>query len=172
MLPAYVANAMPVLSAHFKLLPSLNFPVDRGKTLNNKRLFGKSKTVRGFIVGIGGAIIVSLLQYLLYKNNLFSEYSLIEYTFTNSLIMGFLLGAGALTGDLIKSFIKRRIGIKSGKPWIIADQTDYVLGAHLFAAISFLPSPNHVIVIIIISPFLALLANIISFITGMKKVWW
>lgn len=172
MLPAYIANAMPVLSAHFKILPSLNFAVDRGITLNNKRLFGKSKTVRGFVVGIGGAIMVTLMQYLLYKNNIFTEYSLIEYTITNSLLIGFLLGTGALTGDLIKSFIKRRIGIKSGQPWIIADQTDYVLGALLFASLLFVPPPNHIIVIIIISPLLALFANIISYITGMKKVWW
>jgi CDP-2,3-bis-(O-geranylgeranyl)-sn-glycerol synthase len=34
-----------------------------------------------------------------------------------------------MAGDSVKSFVKRRIGIAPGKPWIPWDQLDFVLGA-------------------------------------------
>ena len=42
------------------------------------------------------------------------------------------MGFGALTGDLAKSFFKRRIGIKPGAKFIPFDQMDFVLGAFIF----------------------------------------
>lgn len=172
MFPAYAANALPVISTHFGIFPSLNIPVDMNKKIRGKPLFGRSKTIRGFVVGISGGILIGLIQFYLYQNNIFTNYSLINYSLLNSLLVGFLLGLGTLTGDLIKSFLKRRIGIKSGEPWIIADQTDYVIGSLLFVSPFYFPPINALIVILIISPLLALFANIFSYLTGMKKVWW
>lgn len=172
MIPAYVANALPVIGNYLNIFPTLNIPVDRGKTLHKRPLFGRSKTVRGFFIGIIGAILIGLLQFYLYKNNIFLEYALIKYSITNSLLIGFLLGAGALIGDLLKSFIKRRLGIKSGKPWIIADQIDYVIGSLILISPFYFPPLKHVFVICIISPLFSVIANIFSYLTGMKKVWW
>ena len=38
-------------------------------------------------------------------------------------------GAGAMAGDVAKSFVKRRLGIAPGHPWIPWDQVDFALGA-------------------------------------------
>jgi CDP-2,3-bis-(O-geranylgeranyl)-sn-glycerol synthase len=171
-LPAYIANALPVVSKKLNILKFLAFPVDGGKKLAGKSLFGKSKTVRGFVVGVIGALIIAYLQYLLTAVSFFNEISLVEYSLKFSLLLGFLLGSGALLGDLIKSFIKRRIGIESGHPWIIADQIDYVVGALLLVSFVFVPSLNHIIFLLLFSPLLSFIANVIAYFTGIKKVWW
>ena len=50
-LPAYIANAMPVIASGLKLFPSLAKPI-------NKKVLGESKTYRGFFVGIIGALVL------------------------------------------------------------------------------------------------------------------
>lgn len=172
MLPAYAANSLPVISKHLNIFTKLAKPIDGNKLLKGKPLFGHSKTYRGFVVGIAGAALVGLIQYYLFSFEIIQEISLLSYSLKNSLLIGFLLGTGAMLGDLVKSFIKRRLGFKSGQSWIIADQIDYALGALLLGAIIIIPSVFHIIIIIIISPLLSLLANIIAYKTGMKKVWW
>lgn len=172
MLPAYVANAFPVIGSHLKLFPSLDIPVDRGKKFRKRALFGRSKTVRGFVTGTGGALIIGLIQFFLSEASFLSEYFLVNYSLFNALTLAFLLGVGALVGDLLKSFLKRRIGIESGKPWVLADQIDYAVGSLLFVWLFYLPPFENILIILIISPLLALAANIFSYITGMKEVWW
>jgi len=39
------------------------------------------------------------------------------------------MSGGALIGDLIKSFAKRRLGIQAGSTWVPFDQVDYIAGA-------------------------------------------
>ena len=41
----------------------------------------------------------------------------------------FSLCFGALIGDIIESFFKRRIGKNRGEDWIIFDQLDFIIGA-------------------------------------------
>ena len=59
-----------------------------------------------------------------------NKISIIDYS--NPIALGFLMGIGAVAGDAIESFFKRRANIKSGKPFIPFDQTDFVIGAYLF----------------------------------------
>ncbi|MCD6109318.1 CDP-2,3-bis-(O-geranylgeranyl)-sn-glycerol synthase [bacterium] len=152
-LPAYVANAMPVIISGLKIFPSLAKPI-------NKKLFGKNKTYRGFITGITGAMLISPIQ------------NLLGFSYDNLILLAFLLGLGALLGDLIKSFIKRKIGKKSGRSWPVFDQIDYVIGALLFSSIIFPQSLSVIIVLIVISPLFSILANIIAYNLKIKKVWW
>ncbi|MFC1810765.1 CDP-2,3-bis-(O-geranylgeranyl)-sn-glycerol synthase [Patescibacteria group bacterium] len=157
-LPAYFANAMPVIASGLKIFPSLAKPI-------NEKVFGKTKTYRGFVVGTGAAILIgAILNYL-------GIYYYFEYE-VNIWVLAFLLGFGALLGDLIKSFIKRRIGKKSGEPWVIFDQIDYVIGALLLSSVIMTPPIEVIITLLIISPLLSLLANIIAYTLKIKKVWW
>ena len=93
MLPAYIANALPVISKKLNILRFLAFPVDGGKKLGNKSLFGKSKTVRGFVVGIIGALVIAYLQYLLTAVSFFNEISLVNYSLNFSLVRLLLIRA-------------------------------------------------------------------------------
>ncbi len=122
LIPAYFANMAPVFSN--KLFGFKANPI-------NEKLFGANKTYRGFISGILSAMIIIYLQSALYSFEFFNSISLLDYYNINLLLYGFFFGFGALFGDLIKSFIKRRINIKSGAPFIPFDQIDYTLGAFI-----------------------------------------
>jgi CDP-2,3-bis-(O-geranylgeranyl)-sn-glycerol synthase len=43
--------------------------------------------------------------------------------------LGLRFGVGAMAGDAVKSFVKRRVGIAPGRPFVPWDQIDFVLGA-------------------------------------------
>ncbi len=160
--PAYVANASAVVIGGGK-------PIDFGKTWGGKPIFGKGKTWRGLIGGcLCGIATGCLINYFTsYFGNGIEAFTVI-----------FALSFGALAGDLIKSFIKRRIGKKRGEKWIIADQIDFLLGAFLFTYILnknwFLTNFKlHIIIfLLIITPAIHLATNIIAYLLKLKKVPW
>lgn len=129
MLPAYFANMAPVIVKKINLF---NYPIDMNTKLNKKPLLGSHKTFRGFAFGVAFAILIAYLQSLLYENEFFRNMSFFSYQ--NWLLLGFLMGFGALAGDAIKSFFKRRVGIKPGHKFVPFDQIDFALGALLLVA--------------------------------------
>jgi len=131
-LPASMANLSPPFA---RRLPLLDTPIDAGKQFRQKALFGKNKTYRGFFVGIIVSIFFVYVQMLL--SSYVSSITLIEYSFSTVFPIGFLLGFGALFGDLIGSFLKRQRGIRSGKSWVPVDQIDWIVGAALFLSLAY-----------------------------------
>jgi CDP-2,3-bis-(O-geranylgeranyl)-sn-glycerol synthase len=122
-LPAGIANMAPVFASLVPGLRNWNMPLDGGATWRGKRVLGENKTVRGFVAGIlcaaVTAAIISLISHGIYSG-------------ANPILLGILLGLGALIGDSVKSFFKRRLGISPGKSWFPLDQIDYILGAIAF----------------------------------------
>ncbi|MBQ7927345.1 MAG: CDP-archaeol synthase, partial [Methanobrevibacter sp.] len=88
------------------------------------------------------------------------------------ILIGFFLGFGALLGDAIGSFLKRRLGIGRGKPAPILDQLDFLIVALIL--VSFVVKLNWLFVIIAIVLTLAihLIANSAAYLLGMKDVWY
>lgn len=172
MLPAYLANMAPVFAQKLGILKFLDKPVDGGKTIGGRRIFGDHKTWRGFFVGVVLAVAISWLQYFLYQFSAFQKISLINYPETHWWLLGFLLGFGALFGDLIKSFFKRRVSIAPGAPWIPFDQLDFVIGALVFAAPVYFPVWSAVAVILIFSPILHIATNNIGYLLRIKNTRW
>lgn len=136
LLPAGIANMSPVL---VKWIPFLNVPVDCGIQVRKRPLFGKNKTYRGFLFGTLMAIAVVYLQTLLSEP--MRTYSILNYTKINVWHVGFLLGFGALLGDMIESFFKRQIGVTPGSSWPPFDQIDWILGGLVF--VHFFSQPLH-----------------------------
>jgi len=151
--PAYCANAMPVIFGG-------GHPIDGGKNFRDgKPIFGPRKTFRGFFAGLAVGTLVGFLQ---------------GY-FTGSLkvmLLGFMLSLGALTGDLVESFIKRRLGRPPGASFPVADQLDFVLGALLFSMPFSPPSLLVVLTIVVVTPPIHLLTNFLAYLLGMKKEPW
>jgi CDP-2,3-bis-(O-geranylgeranyl)-sn-glycerol synthase len=87
-------------------------------------------------------------------------------------LFGFLAGFGAIFGDLLKSFFKRRVGIRSGGAWPVFDQLDFIIGFFAFTYLIVWPMPEVVITIMLITLILHPLTNIVSYLLGFKKVWW
>ena len=130
-----------------RALAKLAVPVDFGVKWNGTEIFGKNKTWRGLLVGIVMGILVAGVQALLFFNvDFFRRNTLIDYEKVNFIALGFLMGGGALTGDLIKSFIKRRLNKPSGKPWFPWDQLDWIMGAIIFSSIVYVPTVKAAIV--------------------------
>jgi len=122
MLPGIFATMTPVF---FRKVKFLDIPI-------SKKLFGKNKTYRGFFFGIIASILIVLFQKIVYQFSFFQSISFLDYSSVNILLLGFLLGFGALFGDLVKSFFKRRLNIEPGKSFPIFDQIDFVLGIVVF----------------------------------------
>ena len=127
MIPAYFANMAPVI---VKKIDFLAFPIDFGRKISGKPIFGKNKTFRGFFFGILFSIIAAFIQHLLFGIDSFRGISFYDYS--SWLLFGLFMGLGALAGDLAKSLFKRRIGIKPGEKLVPFDQTDFVIGALIF----------------------------------------
>ena len=135
--PAGIANIAPLFAARMPLIKHINTPVDLGKSWQGRRLLGDHKTWRGLLSGVVAAVLTTGLQMLLYANFSWvrSVSGSIDYSRPGVLVLGALLGAGALVGDMIKSFFKRQIGVASGKSWFPFDQIDYIIGGCLASAL-------------------------------------
>ncbi|MFH1412727.1 MAG: CDP-archaeol synthase [bacterium] len=169
-LPCFVANMMPVFFNRLKLLLGLKKPLDNGLKIFNKRLFGDNKTVRGLVVGIIGALIVSLIQYWLWRWN-FVEFNILS-SLNQFLLYGFLAGFGAIAGDAVESIIKRQLSIKSGDPLIVFDQIDYVVGFLLLTSFVISWNMNQIMFLLLFSLIAHPISNIIAYIFKIKKTYW
>ncbi|HYD03145.1 MAG TPA: CDP-archaeol synthase [Alphaproteobacteria bacterium] len=179
LVPAYFANMAPPIFKKLKLLKSLDRPIDGNKKLGGKPIFGKNKTYRGFLSGILFGIAGAYLQMILFSLNLgfFKSISIPGIDYTSHVVvilLGFLLGFGALAGDLVESFFKRRIDIPSGGKFIPWDQIDHTIGAYLFILplLAGLLSWQLFASSIIVGFFLHVIVNHISFYIGIRKEKW
>ena len=174
-LPAYIANACAVLVGG-------GTPIDFGKKWKDgKRILGDGKTWRGLYAGafLGMTAGFGLSVVAIYANHSdFAFLGLNDFTgFPLMIPIIFSLCFGALMGDIIESFFKRRIGKKRGEDWIPFDQLDFILGVLFFsflmagflqiAGISdgnwFLESFSvwHILTLLILTPFFHLFANFV-----------
>lgn len=172
MLPAYIANMAPVFAEKLGVLKFLARSVDGGKRWKGRPILGDHKTWRGFVVGVAMAIAVIWVQYFLYSIPVFKDLSLINYSEINLWLLGILLGFGALFGDLIKSFFKRRVGVLPGRPWIPFDQIDFALGALIFVNFIFRPPWTLVFIVLLVTPVLHILANRLGYLLKIRNTKW
>ena len=98
-----VANGAP-LAARVALGDRLRTPLDGGLCLRDgRRLFGPSKTVSGLAAAIVATGVLAPLMGLSWP-------------------IGLLIGGFAMVGDLLSSFVKRRLGLGSGAMALGLDQ--------------------------------------------------
>lgn len=169
-LPGVFANAFPLFTKNLKFLA---YPIDFGRTFFGKPIFGPNKTFRGFFFGILAAIVIVYLQTFLYKISfVFRQISFIPYDQYNFALLGFLVGFGALFGDLVKSFIKRRLGIKPGARFFPWDQLDAFIGALIFISIVWIPPWQAIVFLTFFVPFLHISTNFLWYWLGLKKTKW
>jgi len=146
-LPAYIANATPVLLGGGP-------PIDGGRTwVDDQPLFGDHKTVRGTFSGIIVGIAVGILQM--------------------QPLRGVLLSVGAIGGDIVVSFIKRRIKLKPGAMFPIADQMGFIVFAVLLVSLV-QPSPTweRAVAILIATLPIHYLTNVIAWALKLKRNPW
>ena len=150
-LPAYVANATPVVLGG-------GAPIDGGKLFTDGRpIFGAGKTIRGFVAGLVAGSIVGVLQGVVVGQ-------LCTYA-----MLGLLLALGALIGDLLGSFIKRRLDIQRGGAAPVLDQLGFVVFAMIFASPVMLPGWEVILIILLITPPIHIATNFVGYRLGFKS---
>jgi len=167
MLPAYFANMAPVI---VKKINFLKYPIDFWHKINNKPIFGKNKTFRGLFFGVLFAIVIAYIQYYFYNNGVFVDLAFTDYS--NWLLIGVLMGFGAIFGDVVESFVKRQLDYPPGKPFVPFDQTDFVIGALVFVYPIINLGVWKVIAIILLSLVLHISVNHFAFYTRIRNEKW
>ena len=162
-LPAILANMAPVL---FKWVPLLDVPLDFKATFRGKRVFGSHKTWRGLVIGTLVATGVGYLQATLGSD---MPYTIVEYTPATGMMIGALLGFGALVGDAIKSFFKRQVDHPEGSPWLPFDQIDWIVGALIAVSIIEVVPLNIVVTSLVLFGLLHPLTNTIGYYLGIRS---
>lgn len=167
--PAGVANIAPVLAANLKIFKSFNTPLDGGKKWHGKRIFGDHKTFRGLIAGYLGALIIVALQKYLAANGSWPEsLTWFDYGAYNTFALAGAFGVGAIIGDAIKSFFKRRAGVAPGESWFPLDQIDYIVGGLLITAPWLGITIRQVALVLIIYFLLHLINSYLGYLLGLK----
>lgn len=168
--PAGLANVAAFLSGKIPFLKQYSYPVDFNKKFRGKRILGSHKTIRGFIAGIIVAIATVYLEIFLYEQIPFlQEWLPLNYTKINPIILGTLSGLGALTGDAVKSFFKRRVDVPPGKSWFPFDQIDYILGGIIFTALYIQLSSTDYLWLFIVWFLLHPITTFLGFVLRLKK---
>ncbi|MEM1946342.1 MAG: CDP-2,3-bis-(O-geranylgeranyl)-sn-glycerol synthase [Candidatus Caldarchaeum sp.] len=159
--PAYVSNATPVVVS--KMLKRLH-PIDRGYVfVDGRRLFGDGKTFEGFVSGTvagfaAGLLLSRALPWLL------------------SLPEAFLLAVGALVGDVAGAFVKRRLGLQTGRPAPLLDQLGFLAVAfalvHSTLGLPAWLDPLTVLSLMAFTVFMHVGTNAVAYILRLKDRWY
>ena len=111
--PALAANGAPVLLKYH------GTPIDGGRRfLDGRPVLGPGKTWEGLATGVlYGSVIALLAACATCNPKLYAA--------------GVFASIGAMLGDMLGAFIKRRLGLERGAPAPLLDQLDFYSGALL-----------------------------------------
>ncbi|MDR2544818.1 MAG: CDP-2,3-bis-(O-geranylgeranyl)-sn-glycerol synthase [Methanobrevibacter sp.] len=152
--PAYIANMSGCIFGG-------KTPIDKKKDfIDGYRIIGDGVTLEGFIYGILFGTLTGIIWGLKDGNILLS------------FKIGLLLSLGALIGDAVGSFIKRRLGLSKGTPAPILDQLDFFVGAILMVSLVVSVPMNYIFLGSILTLVLHLIFNIMAYFLGAKNVWY
>jgi len=149
--PAYFANAAPLVFGGGASL-------DGGRSLADGRpIFGPHKTVRGVIAGIAVGTLIGLAE------------SLVEPRLATA---GFMIALGAVLGDLLGAFVKRRLNVEPGKAFPVLDQLDFILGSVVLGYPFFQVGLISILLVVVVTPPIHLATNYGAYRLGIKKTRW
>ena len=145
-LPAYIANSTPVVLGGGPA-------IDGGRLWSDgKPILGTNKTIRGCVTGILAGSIVGFVQ--------------------GNLVGGFAQATGAILGDLISSFMKRRIDYVPGSSMPFVDQLDFITLAVVLSYPFQATNLLSVVIIMIITVPIHYISNYVAWLLKLKKNPW
>ena len=126
---------------------------------DGRRVFGDGKTFEGFIIGVLAGTITGVVI-----SSVFSEPFFI--------LPAFLASAGAMIGDLVGSFFKRRAGVPRGGMWFPVDQLDFLAGSLVLMSPVYVPEAWALLFVVLVTIAFHLSLNLIGWVLGLKDVPW
>lgn len=146
-LPAYFANAAPVLLHGGGSL-------DGGRNWSDgRRLLGDHKTVYGTLSGLLVGAVVGVVQ--------------------GNPVQGALFSVGAILGDLIFAFLKRRMGLAPGASLPLWDQVGFIIFAILLgSAVEPVPTLMQDIAMVVTTVPVHYVSNLFAWGLGWKSKPW
>ncbi|MFH0737842.1 MAG: CDP-2,3-bis-(O-geranylgeranyl)-sn-glycerol synthase [Candidatus Micrarchaeota archaeon] len=161
LIPIYIANSSPVVLGG-------GAPLDLGATLRDgKRLLGDGKTIRGFVGGTLAGTAAGGLAAIFYRLPFFADAQL-------QFVAAFVLSFGTLSGDALGSFVKRRFGVGSGRPFFL-DTIMFLIVALVLVYPLALPSlfePYNLAFFALLTLIIHPLTNMLANKAGLKNVPW
>jgi CDP-2,3-bis-(O-geranylgeranyl)-sn-glycerol synthase len=137
--PLFVGLALHGLCIRYGWWPVLTRPIDGGRRLRGRRLFGENKTYRGVVaVALGTAGGFAIEAWLL--GSLPGRLAAIPTS--RLVVFGMVVGAAAMLSELPNSLVKRQLGVSPGSTatgalgvaFYFVDQIDFLIGAWLVVA--------------------------------------
>jgi hypothetical protein len=173
-IPAYIANAAPPLANTFNVLNGLNKPIDGGHEIKGMPILGSHKTWRGLVIEF--IVCTLLIQFFIYINDyynlgIYNNIGLNVHTI-NTWLLGLLLSAGIVFGDIFFAFVKRRLRLRPGVAFIPFDQTNYVIGAFIFLQPFLNLSLSFWLTLFLLTLFVHILFNRVGYNLGLHKAKW
>jgi CDP-2,3-bis-(O-geranylgeranyl)-sn-glycerol synthase len=101
-----------------------------------------------------------------------TPYYVPQFDLNTKLLIAFLLSCGTLAGDLVGSFVKRRIGIGRGGKLEVFDQLLFFAFALAFCAVIYLPPADEIAFLAVITYILHKVTNQIAYWLKLKAVPW
>ena len=179
LLPVIGAGFLHVLVLHYRLFPWLAIPVDGGRRLAGRRIFGDHKTIRGFVIMMGGTALFLWLQAsLAHWFPAVAALGFVDYRTISPWIDGLVYGAGYSLGELPNSFAKRRLGIGEGRKgggavggfFLFLDQVDGIFGFLLTMCIFYVPTWQVAVTVFVMFTVIHVAVfNLILVLLGVKK---
>ena len=165
------------LCLKYDFLGWLKSPLDLGKTLNGKRIFGDHKTFRGFFINMVFCTIGAMIQARMQTTGLIPSWLLLMDYVKDWPLIGPLLGLGMTAGELPNSFLKRRLGISPGEKgggllglgFFFLDQVDLTIGIWVFIFVLVRPSSGLVLWSFVLTILLHISVSTVGFLLGMRK---
>lgn len=164
-IPAYAANGFAPLARGKRR-------IDFGSNFLGNPLLGKGKTWEGLFFGILIGTLCGLVE--IYTRPYLNPIALKNgFSLQNLTIFSiFFVALGAMIGDSIGSFVKRRLGMKRGESFPFGDQLDFLVFGFLFASFFVEVSIVSVLIFLIITPIIHRIACYLGFKLGTKKEPW
>ncbi len=150
-------------------------PLDGGRTLRGRRLFGDNKTTRGFVV-----IVPATALAMVFLGTLAQRLGLAVWPSSTRglLLLGAVAALGLMLGELPNSFLKRQLDVDPGAPpkhrvgrvvAVVADRLDSVVGALVGASLVVSVSWWTALWCLVVGPPIHGLFSALLWVLGVKK---
>lgn len=131
---------------------------------DGRRLLGDGKTVEGLVSGVSAGLAAAFLLYTLLPR------------VYRGFLEGGLMPIGAMAGDILGSFLKRRLGLERGGSAPVLDQLGFLLMALLLAWLPYGPpgwaDPLTLLLLLLVTALLHISTNALAYLAGLKEKWY